>query len=164
MVPGRFAQGKDWPRPRPPSPARSPTSTPTAGSGRDRKSERGTVPGIRTDQVEFWTRRVVDARLEAATDRDQRIAILAEDFERTKAIEARMKESPTTTPWRSSSSIRFKAEFYRLDAEYRLAKEKGSRHYPTDHRRTGSWPCSARTSSKRSNISRWSRAGSSGGA
>jgi hypothetical protein len=90
----------------------------------DVKGDGRGVPG--TDQVELWTRRVVDARLDAASDHDQRIAILTEDFERTKAIEARIKAIADDVPGFAKLDS-FKAEYYRLDAEYRLAKEKVGR-------------------------------------
>jgi len=90
----------------------------------DGKAEGRGIPGA--DQVEIWTRRVVDARLDAATDRDQRIAILTEDLERTKAIETRLKAIADEVPgFTKLDSI--KAEYYRLDAEFRLAKEKAGR-------------------------------------
>lgn len=79
------------------------------------------VPG--TDQVEVWTRRVVDAKLDAAPGRDERVAILQQDVERTKAIEARIKALADDAPGFAKLDS-FKAEYYRLDAEYRLAKEK----------------------------------------
>ena len=82
------------------------------------------IPGA--EQVELWTRRAVDARLDASPGRDDRIAILAEDFERTKAIEARIKALADNTPGFVKLDA-FKAEYHRLDAEYRLAKEKAGR-------------------------------------
>ncbi len=78
------------------------------------------------EQVELWTRRNVDARLDAATGRDERVAILAEDLQRTRAIEARLKELAEGDPAFSKIDA-FKAEFYRLDAEYRLEREKAGR-------------------------------------
>jgi hypothetical protein len=90
----------------------------------DVKGDGRGIPG--TDQVELWTRRVVDAKLDAAPDRDQRIAILTEDVERTKAIEARLKAIADDVPGFAKLDS-FKAEYYRLDAEYRLAKEKAGR-------------------------------------
>jgi hypothetical protein len=89
----------------------------TKGDGRG-------IPG--TDQVEFWTRRVVDAKLDAALNIDGRIAVLQEDFDRTKAIEARLKAISEAEPGMVKLDS-LKAEYYRLDAEYRLAKEKGGR-------------------------------------
>jgi hypothetical protein len=85
---------------------------------------KGPLPGLpAVDSVEFWMRRSVDASLDAATSRDDRIAILTQDLERTKAIEARLKAIVENTPGLAKIDT-FKAEYYRLDAEYRLAKEK----------------------------------------
>ena len=78
------------------------------------------------DQVESWMRRVVDARLDATPGRDERIAILSEDLERTRAIEARIKAIVENTPGLAKIDS-LKAEYYRIDAEYRLAKEKAGR-------------------------------------
>jgi hypothetical protein len=79
------------------------------------------IPGA--DQVEIWTRRVVDAKLDAALNVEARIAILQEDLGRTKAIEARLKAIADAEPGMAKLDS-LKAEYYRLDAEYRLAKEK----------------------------------------
>jgi hypothetical protein len=79
------------------------------------------IPGA--DQVEFWNRRVVDAKLDAALNLEGRIAILQEDVDRTKAIEARLKAIAEAEPGMVKLDS-LKAEYYRLDAEYRLAKEK----------------------------------------
>ena len=85
---------------------------------------KGVVQGLPgSDQVEFWVRRSVDARLDAAPGRDGRVAILAEELERTKAIEARIKAIVENTPGLAKLDS-FKAEYYRVDAEYRLAREK----------------------------------------
>lgn len=89
----------------------------------DIKEGRG-VPGA--DQLEIWTRRAFDARLEAATGRDDRIAILNEDVERTRAIEARLRSLAEGESGFARLDL-FKAEYFRLDAEYRLAKEKDGR-------------------------------------
>jgi uncharacterized small protein (DUF1192 family) len=82
------------------------------------------IPGA--DQVEVWTRRVVDSRLDAAPNLDARVAILQDDVDRTKAIEARLKAIAQDEPGMAKLDA-LKAEYYRLDAEYRLAKEKGGR-------------------------------------
>ena len=82
------------------------------------------VPGA--DQVELWTRRAVEARLDAAPGREERVAILLEDVERTKAIEARIKAIADDLPGFSKLDS-LKAEYYRLDAESRLAREKAGR-------------------------------------
>jgi hypothetical protein len=88
------------------------------------QDNKGPLPGLpAADSVELWMRRNVDARLDSAPGRDDRIAILAEDVERTKAIEARIKAIVENTPGLAKIDT-FKAEYYRLDAEYRLAKEK----------------------------------------
>ena len=87
----------------------------------DRKSDLESIPG--SEQVEFWTRKYVDAKLETANGAEERIAILTEDFDRTKAIEARIRELVENDPAFAKLDA-FKAEFYRLDAECRLTKEK----------------------------------------
>ena len=74
----------------------------------------------------MWTRRGVDARLDAATNRDDRVAILQEDVERTRAIEARIKAIADQVPGFARIDA-FKAEYYKVDAEYRLAREKAGR-------------------------------------
>jgi len=78
------------------------------------------------EQVEAWMRRFVDARLDAVSRPEERIAILSEDLERIRAIEARLKELADASPEFAKLDM-LKAEFYRLDAEYRLAKEKAGR-------------------------------------
>ena len=88
------------------------------------KGESRGVPG--TDQVELWTRRSVDARLDAAPGRDERVAVLVEDVERTKAIEARINALADNTPGFGKLDA-MKAEYNRLDAEYRLARERNGR-------------------------------------
>ena len=88
------------------------------------KGESRGVPGA--DQVEIWMRRSVDARLDAATGRDERVAVLSEDLERTRAIEARIKAIADVTPGLGKIDA-LKAEFHRLDAEYRLAREKAGK-------------------------------------
>jgi hypothetical protein len=79
------------------------------------------IPSL--DPVETWTRRLVDARLEGSNDRDERIKILDEEVSRTRAIEARLKELVERGP-EFGKIDSLKAEFHRLDAEYRLLKEK----------------------------------------
>ena len=78
------------------------------------------------EQVEDWNRRVVDARLDAASGKDERVVILTDDVRRSKAIEARIKQLADQEGGPAKIDG-FKAEFYRLDAEYRLAKEKAGR-------------------------------------
>jgi hypothetical protein len=85
--------------------------------------ERG-IPG--TDNVEAWTRRYIDARLDAASGKDDRIKILQEDVDRTRAIEARIKALADDAPGFGKLDA-LKAEYYRVDAEYRLAREKDGR-------------------------------------
>jgi hypothetical protein len=78
------------------------------------------------DQVEIWSRRLLDSRLDATPVKAERVAILGEEVDRTKAIEARIKELAE----RESGFGKldgFKAEFNRLDAEYRLLKEKAEK-------------------------------------
>ena len=88
---------------------------------------KGLVPGLPgAEPVEFWMRRSVDARLDATPGRDERVAILAEELERTRAIEARIKAIMENTPGLAKIDS-FKAEYYRIDAEYRLAREKAGR-------------------------------------
>jgi hypothetical protein len=82
------------------------------------------IPGL--DPVETWTRRLVDARLEASNDRDERIKILDEEVARTRAIEARLKELVERGPGLGKIDS-LKAEFHRLDADYRLLKEKSEK-------------------------------------
>jgi hypothetical protein len=86
------------------------------------KDRRG-IPG--TDQVEFWTRRQVDARLDAAPGKAERIAILQQDADRTRAIEARINAIRENESGLIIDAL--KAEYTRLDAEFRLAKEKDGR-------------------------------------
>jgi hypothetical protein len=90
----------------------------------DGKVDSRGIPGM--DAVEVWTRKFVEARLDASTGPDDRISILLEDLERTKAIEARLKALAENTPGFSKLDT-IKAEFHRLDAEYRLAKEKAGK-------------------------------------
>jgi hypothetical protein len=90
----------------------------------DAKGENRAMPGA--DQVEVWTRRVVEARLDAATNRDERVAILTQDLERTRAIETRLKAIAEDEPGLAKLDA-LKGEYYRLDAEYRLASEKDGR-------------------------------------
>jgi hypothetical protein len=79
-----------------------------------------------SEQLELWMRRSIDARHDASPGRNERLAILAEEVERTKAIEARIKTLIENERGPAKLDA-FKAEFYRLDAEYRLAKEKAGK-------------------------------------
>jgi hypothetical protein len=90
-------------------------------AGLDPKGDSPSLAGM--EQVEVWMRRSVDARLEAAGNQDERLAILQEDLERTRAIESRIKAVAEGTPGMAKIDS-FKAEYYRLDSEQRLAREK----------------------------------------
>jgi hypothetical protein len=90
------------------------------------------LPG--QDAVETWTRLAVDARLDASASKQERIAILTEDLERTKAIEARLKDMADAEAVARVAALNrlvridaMKARYFRLDAEYRLEKEKAGR-------------------------------------
>jgi predicted lipoprotein len=79
------------------------------------------LPGM--EQAEYWASQLVEARLDAATDKKGRVAILTEEVERTKAVEARIRELAEKVEGYSKIEAMI-AEYNRLDAEYRLLKEK----------------------------------------
>lgn len=78
------------------------------------------------DEIEVWAKKTVDAKIEVSASRDERIAILAEDLNRTRANEKRLKDLAENMA-EFTKLVVFKAEFYRLEAEYRLAMEKNGR-------------------------------------
>jgi hypothetical protein len=77
------------------------------------------------EPIQLWSSRLVEARLDAALDLDARVAILASEVERINKFATELKEIAKNEPeWRVVSD---RVEFYRLEAEYRLVKEKGGR-------------------------------------
>jgi hypothetical protein len=77
------------------------------------------------EPIELWSRRLIDAKIDAAADLDARIVILASEVERINKFASELKEIAKNEPeWKVVSD---RVEFYRLEAEYRLAKEKGGR-------------------------------------
>jgi hypothetical protein len=81
----------------------------------------------KADQIQNWSRLVADARLDTADRREERIAILSEEVTRARDFE---KELKALVPGEPSGPLRFmadKAEFFRLEIETRLAKEKAGR-------------------------------------
>jgi hypothetical protein len=77
------------------------------------------------EPIELWSRRLADARLDAAANAEERVSILAGEVERIRKFSGDIKEiANTQNEWRSVAD---RVEFYELDAEYRLAKEKAGR-------------------------------------
>jgi hypothetical protein len=77
------------------------------------------------EPIELWSRRLVDAKLDAAKGPGDRVAILAAEVERIKKFAADVKGVAAAEPeWKIVAD---KVEFYLLDAEYRLEKEKAGR-------------------------------------
>ena len=77
------------------------------------------------EPIELWSRRLADARLEAAKAPEERVAILAGEVERLKKIAGDLRELAQT-----AQTIRVLADtmtFHQLDAESRLAREKDGR-------------------------------------
>ncbi len=95
--------------PAPGDPARSPAERYAAGY----------------EPIELWSRRLVDARLDGAATADERIAVLNAEVERIAKFSTEISGIARNEPeWRVVAD---RTEFYRLDAEYRLAKEKAGR-------------------------------------
>jgi hypothetical protein len=77
------------------------------------------------EPLELWSRRLADARLDLASRPDERVAILLGEVDRIRKFSGDLREMARAEPeWRIVSD---KVEFYQLDAEYRLAKEKAGR-------------------------------------
>ena len=77
------------------------------------------------EPIQLWSRRLVDAKLDAAADLEGRLGILAAEVDRIKTFEVGVKEMAKNEPeWKVVAD---RIEFYRLEAEFRLAKEKGVR-------------------------------------
>ncbi len=85
---------------------------------------RGETSSDVVDDIERWSRVVVETRLELAANRDERLAILGEEVKRSGAFADEIRELIKGESSGLSKLSLAKADFYRLDAEIRLASEK----------------------------------------
>jgi hypothetical protein len=77
------------------------------------------------EPIELWTRRLVEARLDAAAGPDERIAILASEVERIDKFSGEIRAIADANP--SLKVIADQVDFGRLEIEFRLTKEKAGR-------------------------------------
>ena len=86
--------------------------------------ERGLPAPLEVAQeIQGWTHKVFEARLEAA-DAAERLNILAEEVKATLQFEEQVKALVGGNPTGLDRMAASKAEFVRLEAETRLAREK----------------------------------------
>ena len=87
--------------------------------------ERGTPSPLESsEQIQFWSRQLADARLEATDDPAERVKILAEAFDQAKGYEAEIKDLATNEGSGLNKLSAARATFYRADAEARFVREK----------------------------------------
>jgi hypothetical protein len=79
------------------------------------------------EQIQSWARQLADARLEAAEDHAKRLTILGEEVASAREFEKLVKELVGGNAAGLDRMSARKAEFARLEAEVRLAREKASR-------------------------------------
>ncbi len=95
--------------------------------------ERGTPPALEVaEQIQYWSRQLTDAKLEAADDHDERIKILTEAFERAKGLRGRDQGSRRQRGVGLNKLTAAKATYYRADAEARLLREKAGTTLPRE--------------------------------
>ncbi len=89
--------------------------------------ERGAPPPLEAaEQIQFWSRQLTEARLEAARDKDERLQILTEAFDRAKGFDSEVKDLAANEASGLTKLSAAKATYYRVDAEVRLLKEKAA--------------------------------------
>ena len=77
------------------------------------------------EPLQLWSSRLLDARLDGSANLDGRIKVLTDEVARIKKFEGDIQAmAQGDRGWRLVAN---RVEFYRLEAEYRLAKEKSSR-------------------------------------
>jgi len=79
------------------------------------------------EQIRSWTRQLADARLEAAETKAERLAILAEEVASAKEFLTLVKELVGGGAAGMDKISYRKADYARLEAEVRLAREKAGR-------------------------------------
>jgi hypothetical protein len=79
------------------------------------------------EQIQSWARQLADARLEAAENHAQRLTILGEEVASAKEFEKLVKDLVGGNAAGLDKMSARKAEYARLEAEVRLAREKASR-------------------------------------
>lgn len=86
------------------------------------------VPGSLevAEQIRSWSRQLADARLEAAEDHAERLKILGEEVASAAEFAKLIKELVGVNATGMDKMSASKAEFSRLEAEVRLAREKAS--------------------------------------
>ena len=93
--------------------------------------ERGTPTALESaEEIQFWSRQLTDAKLEAADDRADRIKILAEAFDRARGYEAEIKDLAGNEASGLTKLSAARANFYRAEAEARLLREKARPDLP----------------------------------
>jgi hypothetical protein len=77
------------------------------------------------EPIQLWSKRLVDARLDGAADQAARLKILTEEVDRIKKYEEDIRALvPGDPTWQIAVN---QTDYYRLEAEFRLAKEKAGR-------------------------------------
>ncbi len=77
------------------------------------------------EPIELWSRRLADARLDATADPAGRAAILQAEVDRIGKFSGDVQQMARDAPeWKFVAD---RLEYYRLDAEYRLAMEKAGK-------------------------------------
>ena len=85
--------------------------------------ERLVPPAVEAaEQVQTWSRVLTDAKLEAATTRDERIKLLTEERDRAREFETQVKNLADAEEAGTMRVSTAKAAYYRADAEARLAR------------------------------------------
>jgi hypothetical protein len=77
------------------------------------------------EPIETWSRRLLDARLDASAGPDERITLLAAEVERIDKFAGELRVIAEGNP--SMKIIADQVDFLRLEVEFRLAKEKAAR-------------------------------------
>ena len=89
------------------------------------RGELATPPPIEVaEQIQVWARHLTDARLEAVTDRAERIKILTEAAERARGLETEIKDLAGNEASGLTKLSAAKAHYYTADAEARLIREQ----------------------------------------
>ena len=78
------------------------------------------------EQIQYWSRQLTEARLEAVTDHDERVKILTEAFERARGFETEIKDLAGNEASGLTKLSAAKALYYSADAEIRLIREKAN--------------------------------------
>ncbi len=76
------------------------------------------------EEIQRWSRALAEARLEVAANRDERLAVLTEEVDRARDFAGEIKELARGGADGLTRLSFAKAEYYRADAEARLAREK----------------------------------------